>query len=235
VVPAVFLIPRPAVPWRTLATVGLFLSFGQFAFLYSALAAGMPAGLASLVLQAQVMLTVLLAALRLHERPTARQLVGIVIGAAGLAIVASGRSAATPVVGLLPHYRGGPCPWASGNIASRRASVASGLSMTVWSALFAPLPLFALSLLIDGPHQVSTALTHLNRGQPALHRLYRLPGLPGRLRDLEHPAGPAPGRARGPVHAPGAAGRDGDRLAGPGERAGRSRWPAAWCCCWAWP
>jgi O-acetylserine/cysteine efflux transporter len=161
--PAIFLVPRPAVPWRTLATVGLVMSVGQFAFLYTALAAGMPAGLASLVLQTQVMLTVLLAALRLHEKPTARQIVGVAVGAAGLAVVASGRSAETPVLGLLLTVAAA-LAWASGNVASRRAGVASGLSMTVWSALFAPLPLFALSLLIDGPHQVGTALTHLTVG-----------------------------------------------------------------------
>ena len=161
--PAIFLVPRPAVPWRTLAQVGLFLSVGQFAFLYTALAAGMPAGLASLVLQTQVMLTVLLAALRLHERPTARQIVGVAVGAAGLAVVASGRSAETPVFGLLLTVAAA-LAWASGNVASRKAGVASGLSMTVWSALFAPLPLFALSLLVDGPHRVGTALTHLTVG-----------------------------------------------------------------------
>jgi O-acetylserine/cysteine efflux transporter len=156
----VFLVPRPNVRWRTLATVGLFLCVGQFGLLYTALAVGMPAGLASLVLQAQVLFTVALAALRLHERPTARQIVGTVIGAFGLAIVASGRSAETPLLGLLLTLAAA-MSWAIGNVASRRAAVASGLSMTVWSALFVPLPLFILALAIDGPSDVGTALTHL--------------------------------------------------------------------------
>jgi O-acetylserine/cysteine efflux transporter len=159
-IPAVFLVARPNVPWRTLATVGLFLGVGQFGLLYTALAAGMPAGLASLVLQAQVLFTVALAALRLHERPTARQIVGTVIGAFGLAIVASGRSAETPLLGLLLSLAAA-LSWAMGNIASRRAAVASGLSMTVWSALFVPIPLFVLSLAVDGPAAVGTALTHI--------------------------------------------------------------------------
>jgi O-acetylserine/cysteine efflux transporter len=161
--PAVFLIPRPDVPWRTLATVGLFLCVGQFGLLYTALAAGMPAGLASLVLQAQVLFTVVLAAFRLHERPTTRQIVGTVIGAFGLAIVASGRSAETPLLGLLLTLAAA-LSWAMGNIASRRAAVASGLSMTVWAALFVPVPLFALALAIDGPSEVGTALTHITLG-----------------------------------------------------------------------
>jgi O-acetylserine/cysteine efflux transporter len=158
--PAVFLIPRPNVPWRTLATVGLFLCVGQFGLLYSALAVGMPAGLASLVLQAQVLFTVALAALRLHERPTSRQIVGTVIGAFGLAVVATGRSAETPLLGLLLTLAAA-LSWAMGNIASRRAAVVSGLAMTVWSALFVPIPLFALALAINGPSEVGTALAHL--------------------------------------------------------------------------
>jgi O-acetylserine/cysteine efflux transporter len=158
--PAVFLIPRPNVPWRTLATVGAFLSVGQFALLYSALAAGMPAGLASLVLQAQVLFTVALAAFQLHERPTVAQMVGTVIGAFGLAVVASGRSSSTALLGLLLTLAAA-LSWAAGNVASRRAAVASGLSMTVWSALVAPVPLFVLAMIIDGPAAVGTALTHL--------------------------------------------------------------------------
>ena len=62
-VPAIAFVPRPLVPWRDVMTVGLFMSLGQFALLYTALAVGMPAGLASLVLQAQVGLTVVIAAL----------------------------------------------------------------------------------------------------------------------------------------------------------------------------
>ena len=69
-VPAIWLVPRPQVPWRDVVAVGLFMSLGQFALLYTALAVGMPAGLASLVLQAQVGLTVVIAALALRERPS---------------------------------------------------------------------------------------------------------------------------------------------------------------------
>ena len=61
VLPAVLFVRRPNVPWRQLAAVGLLMSVGQFGLLYSAMGAGQPAGLASLVLQAQVLFTVLLA------------------------------------------------------------------------------------------------------------------------------------------------------------------------------
>lgn len=159
--PAVFLVPRPDVPWRVVLTVGLFLSLGQFALLYLGLAAGMPPGLAGLVLQAQVLLTVLLAAVRLHESPTRAQAAGIALGAVGLVVVGTGRSEHTPLLGLLLVLAAALC-WAVGNVASRQAGVASGLSMTVWSALVVPVPMVLLSLLVDGPRAVAAALTGIS-------------------------------------------------------------------------
>ncbi|MDP9828669.1 EamA family transporter [Kineosporia succinea] len=164
--PAVFLIPRPAVPWRTLLLVGTFLSLGQFAFLYTSLNAGMPAGLASLVLQTQVVATVVIAAGVLRERPSRKAAIGVGLGACGLAVVALGRSAETPLVGLALCVCGA-LSWASGNVLSRRAAVPSGLALTVWSAVVVPVPLFALSLLIDGPAEVGHALTHITLGNVA--------------------------------------------------------------------
>lgn len=159
--PALFLVARPPVPWPLVVQVGLFMSLGQFGLLYTAIALGMPPGLASLVLQAQVVLTVVFAAVRLHERPSGRQLVGVILGAVGLGVVALGRSAATPGLALLLTLAAATS-WACGNVVARRVGPSSGLSMTVWSALVVPVPLFGLSLLVEGPHEIATALTHLS-------------------------------------------------------------------------
>lgn len=56
-------VPHPQVPWRWLVLVGLFTGTGQYALLYLGMAAGMPAGLSSLVMQGQVLFTLLFAAL----------------------------------------------------------------------------------------------------------------------------------------------------------------------------
>jgi O-acetylserine/cysteine efflux transporter len=180
-VPAVFLVPRPQVPWRDVVSVGLFMSLGQFALLYTALAVGMPAGLASLVLQAQVVLTVVIAALALRERPNRPQVLGVVVGAVGLGVVAVGRAATTPALGLVLVVAAATS-WAVGNVVARRASgrrragappvpdaggspprggFGAGLSMTVWSALVVPLPLLGLSVVLEGADTVGYALTHL--------------------------------------------------------------------------
>ena len=148
--PLILFVPRPDVPWRTLAGIGLFMSFGQFSLLYIALDLGMPAGLASLVLQVQVMVTILLAWVFLGERATRRQLVGVGVGAVGLLIVAIAHGARAPILPLLVTIAAATS-WAIGNTITRHAKVKSGLSVVVWSALFVPLPCLALSLLFDGP------------------------------------------------------------------------------------
>ncbi|EPD9575335.1 EamA family transporter [Escherichia coli] len=61
--PAIFFVARPKVPLNLLLGYGLTISFAQFAFLFCAINFGMPAGLASLVLQAQAFFTIVLGAL----------------------------------------------------------------------------------------------------------------------------------------------------------------------------
>ncbi|MCW2814333.1 MAG: EamA family transporter [Nocardioides sp.] len=153
-VPAALLLPRPDLPWRTLAAVGVFMSLGQFGFLYVAMDAGMPPGLAALVLQAQVIFTVVIAAGVLRERPTPAQAAGVLVGSLGLVVVALGRGGDVSAIALGLCLLGA-LSWAVGNVVSRSSGATGGLALTVWSAVVVPLPLLALSLLVDGPAAVA--------------------------------------------------------------------------------
>lgn len=163
VLPCIFFIRKPDVSWKVILGVGLFMSTGQFALLYVGMAMGMPAGLASLVLQAQVLLTVLIAAGVLGERPSGRQLSGVVLGIAGLAVVAAGRSMVAPVLPFI-IVLAAALSWAVGNVIVRKAKATSGLGLVVWSGALVPLPLAGLSLLVDGSDAVVGTLANL---QPA--------------------------------------------------------------------
>ncbi len=160
VLPWIFFIRKPDISWTAIIGVGLFMSAGQFGLLYLAISLGMPAGLASLVLQAQVLLTVLLAALFLGDRPRPIQLAGLALGALGLLVVALGRSAVAPLLPLVVVLAAA-LSWAVGNVIARRARAASGLGLVVWSGAVVPLPLLGLSLVVDGPAAVGDALVHL--------------------------------------------------------------------------
>ncbi len=160
-IPAVFFIKPPAIGWRNILAIGAFLSFGQFTLLYLALAIGMPAGLASLLLQTQIIFSVLISAIVLREKPTRRQLGGTIIGMIGLAVVIIGVGTSVPWLPLVVLLAAA-LSWAIGNVLSRRAKAASGLSLVVWSGLIVPLPSLALALIVDSPAVVLYAVTHLS-------------------------------------------------------------------------
>ena len=170
VFPAVLLVPRPAVGWRTLLAVGGLMSLGQFGFLYLSLEAGMPPGLAALVLQAQVIFTVVIAAGALGERPTRPQVVGVALGVTGLVTVGVGREASVPLVALLLCLAAA-LSWGVGNVVARAAGVPGGLGLTVWSGVVVPVPALLLALAVNGPGEVAAGLAAF--GWPAaLSTLY---------------------------------------------------------------
>ena len=158
--PAVFLFRRPAVPLRLMLAYGMTISVGQFAFLFSAIHVGMPSGLASLVLQSQAFFTMLFAAWWLHEAWRATQLAGLVLAGAGLALIGSAHGVSMPLAGFLMTLLAASM-WAAGNIVTRRISNLGAVDMqalVVWASLVPPLPLLALSLLVEGPEAIATAL-----------------------------------------------------------------------------
>ena len=147
-------VPRPGVPVRYVIAVGVFLSAGQFSLLFIGMDQGMPAGLASLVLQLQAAFTVGLAVLLLGERPRPAQLAGGLLALAGIGLIAAGRASAVPL-GALALTIGAASRWGVGNVATRKARSPNPLGLLVWSSLVPPLPLLSLSLLTERGEAVS--------------------------------------------------------------------------------
>ncbi|WP_230531759.1 EamA family transporter [Microvirga roseola] len=164
--PAVYFVPRPQTDWRNVVGYGFFLGVAQFGLLFAALALGMPASLASLVMQAQVFFTILFAALLMGERPGPHQIAGGVLGALGLALIAlprlSGSGAGPFLMTVLAA-----ASWGVANIISKRAGRVDMLGFIVWSSLVAPLPLLGLSLWLNGSEEVLAALSHMTWGTAA--------------------------------------------------------------------
>ena len=147
--PAVLLVGAPGVPWRWVAGVGLFTSAGQFALLFVAIDRGMPAGLASLVLQVQAVFTIGLAVGLLGERPGRLQLLGAACALGGIAVIAAGRATGVPLLAVALTVAAA-ASWAAGNVVTRVARPSRPVALVVWSSLVPPVPLAALSLLLEG-------------------------------------------------------------------------------------
>ncbi|MFY9994134.1 MAG: O-acetylserine/cysteine exporter [Leclercia sp.] len=154
--PALFFVARPKIPFRLLLGYGLTISFGQFAFLFSAINFGMPAGLASLVLQAQAFFTIILGAVVFGERLQGKQLAGITLAVFGVLVLvqASLNGQHVALLGFMLTLAAA-FSWACGNIFNKKIMQLESrppvMSLVVWSALIPIVPFMAASWLLDGP------------------------------------------------------------------------------------
>jgi O-acetylserine/cysteine efflux transporter len=160
-VPAVFFIKRPAAPWRKVMLYGLVQFALQFALLFGGMKLGMSAGLASLALQVHVFVTIALAIAFLGERPSVYQLTGALVAFVGIGIVAFNVGGDVSALGLVCVLLAASA-WGVGNLVSKQIGKVDMLALVVWGSLVAPLPLFAMSLLIEGPTLIMHSLTHIS-------------------------------------------------------------------------
>ncbi|HBK6077388.1 TPA: EamA family transporter, partial [Raoultella ornithinolytica] len=128
---------------------------------------GMPAGLASLVLQAQAFFTIILGAFAFGERLQGKQLAGIALAIFGILVLveASLGGQHVPVVGFMLTLAAA-LSWACGNIFNKkimsRAEKPQIMSLVVWSALIPVLPFMLASWAIDGPQTMMASLIHID-------------------------------------------------------------------------
>jgi O-acetylserine/cysteine efflux transporter len=148
-VPLVFFVPRPRVAWQLVAAYGMFQFALQFTLLFTGIKLGLPAGLASLVIQLQAFVTIGLAVPLLGERPRLVQLAGALVALAGMSLVALHLQGQATLAGFVLVVLAGLC-WALANIATRKMGQVSALSLVVWGALLAAPPLLLASWLAEG-------------------------------------------------------------------------------------
>lgn len=158
----------PGVPWRWVIGVGLVLGVMKFSLLFLAMAYGMPAGLASVVMQAQALFSVVFAALLLGERPGQMQWFGLSIAAVGLIVIAGDMDGSAGLVAFLTLIAAAAC-WGLANIMTRRTAAPNPLAFMIWVSAVPPLPMFGLSWIFEGPDAIAAAFAGLDlRGMAAV-------------------------------------------------------------------
>lgn len=159
--PAILFVRRPQVPLRWMLAYGMTISLGQFAFLFYAMYVGMPAGLASLVLQSQAFFTLFFAALFLGERLRGSNLFGLLVAASGLVLIGLQGGQAMTLAGFALTIAAASM-WALGNVVTRKLGKVNLVGLVVWGSLIPPLPFLALSLWLEGPELISQSLRTLS-------------------------------------------------------------------------
>jgi DME family drug/metabolite transporter/O-acetylserine/cysteine efflux transporter len=165
---------RPKTPLKWWFAYAIPISFLQFAFLFSAMANGMPAGLASLALQSQALFTLIFAMLFLKESIKSYQILAIIIAAMGLIFIAQSHDSQTMTVLGFALTLAGAASWAIGNIANKTISqkgYAANVNLIIWSAWIPPIPFFIASYWVEGPDLIITSLSNFNL-QSAIALLY---------------------------------------------------------------
>ncbi len=155
--PLVLFIKRPAVPWRDLALYGAYIGVGQFGLLFIAINGLIAPGLASLVVQIQVVFTIGLAMRGSGERLVPVQYAALALAIAGIAVILAHTGGTTTPLGVALVI-GAAFAWSLGNMVNRRVGKVDMLAFIVWSSLFAIPPLFALALLFEGVAPITAAI-----------------------------------------------------------------------------
>ncbi len=149
-VPLVFFIKHPKTSWVWVAAFGLTFAFGLYGFLNYAIAIGMPAGLASVVLQVQAFFTILIAYFLLKERPRQAQILGAAIAFVGIGYIALDRFEG---ISLWPFVFTilAAISWGIANVLTKMAGKIDPVAFIVWGSAWAVVPLFALTYFMEGP------------------------------------------------------------------------------------
>ncbi|MDF2948343.1 MAG: protein of unknown function transrane [Sedimentibacter sp.] len=173
VFPAIFFIKKPNTEWKYIVMYGLFVGVGQFACLFYAMEIGMPAGIASIVLQIQAFISPVLAMIFLNEKLKTKQIIGFIIAASGLVIIGMANAKngidSIPIAAIALNLLA-PFFWAASNIVARIASDKAQtkgekldmFSLVVWSGLIPPIPMLGLSLVLDTPETIWNVVTNLS-------------------------------------------------------------------------
>lgn len=160
-----FFFSRPNTPIRWWIMLALPISFLQFAFLFSAIAYGMPAGLASVVLQAHALFTLMFAFFFLREQVRPYQIVAILVAGMGLFFIAPNTDNVNISVIGFAFTIAGAISWALGNVCTRAISQRgydTNVNLVVWSSWVPPIPYFICSYFFEGPELIASSLANFD-------------------------------------------------------------------------
>ncbi len=146
--PAMFIWGRGGIQWRWILSMGLILGTIMFTLLFIGMHLGMPAGLSSIVLQVQVVFTLILSGLILRDWPSLWQKLGITIAFAGIGLLVFDKYETASFAGML-FVIGSGFAWAIANILMKQCGSIDMFRLMIWMSLVPPIPLVLVSLIFE--------------------------------------------------------------------------------------
>jgi len=155
VIPAVFFVKRPQVKWRYLMAYGLVFAIGVWGMGSWSIQAGLSAGMASVLLQMNVVISLLVGYFLFKENIAPIKVIGSIVAMMGLALSVSVTDGSVTKLGLILILIAS-LSWSITSIIVKKAGTKEIFAFSIWGMLFAPLPLFFLVFLQSDPEKIMT-------------------------------------------------------------------------------
>jgi O-acetylserine/cysteine efflux transporter len=157
--PLILFFPFPKIPKGRLFLYSFCIGVLQYALMFWAIQLKLPAGLSSVLIQAQVYITIFMAYLYFKERVTLIQIIGFGISAAGLVLVGFDYFKAAQPIGFILILLSALF-WSAGNVLLKTFKISDFAGFIAWTSFISALPLLVISFLVDGSEQIITQIRH---------------------------------------------------------------------------
>ena len=161
VLPLIFFIRRPNVPWRYLMAYGLTFGVGVWGLTTLSVGAGLSSGLASLLLDMSVISSLLVGRYLLKEQVTVSKVLGSILALIGLGIIIWNQDGTVTVLGLALVLSASVF-WSVNGLIVKRSGTREIFAFNIWGMAFAPVPLLLLAMAVSGPSSVAQSITDIN-------------------------------------------------------------------------
>ncbi len=159
--PIIFFIRKPDVQWRYLIAYGCVFGTGIWGMASCAITFGLSSGMASVLLQTDVLTTFLVGVLLYKEVISLRIATGIAVSMIGLVISIIYTNGNVTLLGVAFIMISAIC-WPLAGVIVRKSGTSSAFAFNIWGTLFAPLPLVLLSVGVNGWEILTTTYEQWN-------------------------------------------------------------------------
>ncbi|SBT17672.1 putative amino-acid metabolite efflux pump [Marinomonas gallaica] len=161
VLPLIFFVRRPNVPWRYLMTYGLTFGVGVWGLTTLSVGAGLSGGLASLLLDMSVISSLLVGRYLLKEHVTVSKVLGSLLALLGLGLIIWHQDGTVTPLGLALVLSASVF-WSINGLIVKRSGTREVFAFNIWGMAFAPIPLLLLALIVSGPSSVMQSIADIN-------------------------------------------------------------------------
>ncbi len=147
--PIIFFVRKPSVPLRYFVAYGVVFGTGVWGMASCAITFGLSSGMASVLLQTDVLTSVLIGALFYKEIITKRMWYGIMTAVVGLMLSIIYTNGNITFSGIIFILISAIC-WPVAGVIIRQSGTKHPFAFNIWGMLFAPIPLVLLSISLNG-------------------------------------------------------------------------------------